>query len=223
VRMSSVRVTPQSTDLSSDKVTTDEAKATVSTAHGLCVLTRVLLGIVETAVADVPSLSRSGRVASSLPLTNGRSEGIFDKSTACVLLLVLVRKADPSTSTGSVDGLSASPPPPLQLLPKNEIIRATELFLQLLRDKDAFVQDMSCAGLCVLFNSACHLDQKNGTSSSTSLLNKKSDANSSDVIELSLSDIVGREVIATLTREKRTAQAAGMLSSHSAQCLSSVA
>jgi hypothetical protein len=173
---------------------------------------------VETAVADVPSLSRNGRVASSLPLTSGRSEGIFDKSTACVLLLVLVRKADQSTSTKSVDGLSASPS--LQLLPRNEIIRATELFLQLLRDKDAFFQDMSCAGLCVLFNSACHLDQRNGTSSSTSLLNKKSDASSSDVIELSLSDIVGREVIATLTREKRAAQAAGMLLSHSPECLS---
>jgi hypothetical protein len=134
-----------------------------------------------------------------------------------VLLLILVRKADQSTNTKSVDGLSASPSPSpsLQLLPKNEIIRATELFLQLLRDKDAFAQDMSCAGLCVLFNSACHLDQKNGTSSSTSLLNKKSDANPSDVIELSLSDTVGREVIATLTREKRTAQATGMSLSHS--------
>lgn len=217
MRMSAVRVSPQSIDLASDKVITDGATATASTTHGLCVLTRVLLGIVETAVADVPSLSRSGRVASSLPLTSGRSEGIFDKSTACVLLLVLVRKADQSTSTKSADGLSASPSPSLQLLPRNEIIRSTELFLQLLRDKDAFVQDMSCAGLCVLFNSACHLDQKNGTSSSTSLLNKKSDASSSDVTELSLSDIVGREVIATLTREKRTAQAAGMLLLHSSQ------
>lgn len=215
MRMSAVRVSPQSTGLPSDKVITDGATATVGAAHGLCVLTRVLLGIVETAVADVPSLSRSSRVASSLPLTNGRSEGIFDKSTACVLLLVLVRKADQSTSTESVDGLSASPS--LQLLPRNEIIRATELFLQLLRDKDAFVQDMSCAGLCVLFNSACYLDQKNGTLSLTFLLNKKSDANPSDVIELSLSDIVGREVIATLTREKRTAQAAGMSSSLSTQ------
>ena len=217
MRMSAVRVTPLSTDLTSDKVTTDGAIATVGAAHGLCVLTRVLLGIVETAVADVPSLARSGRVASSLPLTSGRSEGIFDKSTACVLLLVLVRKADQSTSTKRVDGLSAAPSPSLQLLPKNEIIRATELFLHLLRDKDAFVQDMSCAGLCVLFNSACNLDQQNGTSSVTTLLNKKSDANPSDLIELSLSDIVGREVIATLTREKRTAQAAGMSLSHSSQ------
>ena len=216
MRMSAVRVTPQCTDpgtspmaIACDNVRMDGAKAVTGTAHGLCVLTRVLLGIVETAVADVPSRSMGGKVSSTPPLTAGRCEGIFDRSTACVLLLVLVRKADQSSSSGHFNGSS----PSLQLLPRNEIIRATELFLQLLRDKDAFVQDMSCAGLCVLFNSACHLDQKIGTSSSSSsqsLVNKKGDANAIDQIGLSLSDIVGREVIATLTREKRAPQAAGM-------------
>ena len=212
MRMSAVRVTPQFTDpaisqmaTACDNVSTDGANAVTGTAHGLCVLTRVLLGIVETAVADVPSRSMGGKVSSSPPLTAGRCEGIFDRSTACVLLLVLVRKADQSTSSGHLNGSS----PSLQLLPRNEIIRATELFLQLLRDKDAFLQDMSCAGLCVLFNSACHLDQKNSTSSLSSV-NKKGDANAIDQIGLSLSDIVGREVIATLTREKRAPQAAGM-------------
>ena len=215
--MSAVRVTPQCTDpaasqmaIACDGVSTDGLKSVTGTAHGLCVLTRVLLGIVETAVADVPSRSLGAKVSSSLPLTAGRCEGIFDRSTACVLLLVLVRKADQTTSSGHLNGSS----PSLQLLPRNEIIRATELFLQLLRDKDAFVQDMSCAGLCVLFNSACHLDQTNGTSSSSSSssssVSKKSDANATDQIGLSLSDIVGREVIATLTREKRAPQAAGV-------------
>jgi hypothetical protein len=172
----------------------------------LPVLTRVLLGIIETAVANGSSFSPSFETSSLLPEV-ARPPGTLDKSTAGVLLLVLVKQSGSSLHSSTLNGTSPSNSllPKLKALPKKEVIRTTELFLQLLREKDAFLQDMSCAGLCYLFNRACQFD-KNLAVSPLLLVNGCDAADSRGLL---LSEIVGREVIATLTREKRGPQAAG--------------
>lgn len=177
-----------------------------SESENLSVLTRVLLGIIETAVAN--GTSSSPRFETTSQLSEGsRSPGTLDKSTAGVLLLVLVKQSGGSLHSSQISrtSLSHSLLPRLIALPKKEVIRTTELFLQLLREKDAFLQDMSCAGLCYLFNRACQFD-KNLVVSPRVLVN---DRDVTDHKSLLLSEIVGREVIATLTREKRGPQAAG--------------
>lgn len=166
-------------------------------SENLPVLTRVLLGIIETAVANGTSHLPEG----------ARQPGTLDKSTAGVLLLVLVKQSGSSLHSSTMNGnfQSNNLLPKLKALPKKEVIRTTELFLQLLREKDAFLQDMSCAGLCYLFNRACQYDKNLAVT--PRLL--ESECDTSDVKGLLLSEIVGREVIATLTREKRGPQAAG--------------
>lgn len=166
-------------------------------AENLPALTRVLLGIIETAVANGTSHLPEG----------ARQPGTLDKSTAGVLLLVLVKQSGSSLHSSTINGnfQSNNLLPKLKALPKKEVIRTTELFLQLLREKDAFLQDISCAGLCYLFNRACQFDINIAVS--PRLLESECDA--SDAKGLLLSEIVGREVIATLTREKRGPQSAG--------------
>jgi hypothetical protein len=177
-------------------------------SENLPVLTRVLLGIIETAVANGSSFSPSFETSSLLP-DGARPPGTLDKSTAGVLLLVLVKQSGSSAHSSTLNRTSQSNSllPKLKALPKKEVIRTTELFLQLLREKDAFLQDMSCSGLCYLFNRACRFDKNLAV---TPLL-LENECDTSDSKGLLLSEIVGREVIATLTREKRGPQAAGEL------------
>lgn len=178
-------------------------------SENLPVLTRVFLGIIETAVANGTSSSPSFETTSQLP-GGARPPGTLDKSTAGVLLLVLVKQSGSNLQSSTVYRTSQSNTvlPKLKALPKKEVIRTTELFLQLLREKDAFLQDMSCAGLCYLFNRACEFDKNLAV---LGLL--ENDCDTTDFKGILLSEIVGREVIATLTRAKRGPQAAGMPSS----------
>ena len=179
-------------------------------SENLPVLTRVFLGIIETAVANGTSSSPSFETTSQLP-GGARPPGTLDKSTAGVLLLVLVKQSGSNLQSSTVYRTSQSNTllPKLKALPKKEVIRTTELFLQLLREKDAFLQDMSCAGLCYLFNRACEFDKNLAVS--PGLLDNECDT--TDFKGILLSEIVGREVIATLTRAKRGPQAAGKSSS----------
>lgn len=180
------------------------------------VLMRVLLGIIETVVAGGPVISMRTGEAPVIADSGSSLKAIFDKSTAGVLLLVLVkqsaRQSHSNSAFCSINAVSSSLKrtaddtsseyAQLQALPRKEIIRATELFLHLLREKDAFLQDMSCAGLCYLFDSATQADK--AITPVDSLLSGAAAA------KITLSGIIGREVIATLTREKRAAQTAGI-------------
>ena len=177
--------------------------------ENLPVLMRVLLGIIETVVADGPAVTlRTGATPEAGTIESGL-KSTFDKSTAGVLLLVLIKQSACEANKNSNVNLNCSESSflkfvKLQALPKKEMIRATELFLHLLREKDAFLQDMSCAGLCYLFNCATRLDEALKLPDSQSQTVKGPATNNN-----SLSGIIGREVIATLTREKRVAQTAG--------------
>ena len=177
--------------------------------ENLPVLMRVLLGIIETVVADGPAVTfRTGATPEAVTIESGL-KSTFDKSTAGVLLLVLIKQSACEANKNSNVNLNCSESAfpkfvKLQALPKKEMIRATELFLHLLREKDAFLQDMSCAGLCYLFNCATRLDEALKLPDSQSQTVKGPATNNN-----SLSGIIGREVIATLTREKRVAQTAG--------------
>ena len=174
-------------DISSDELMDSSSKSR------LPFLTRVLLDKIESAVTGSSQIFASTglRGLSSSPIT-------FDKTTAGMLLLVLVSQSTRPSNLLESDATAETPQPHLSILPKREIIRGTELFLILLREKDAFLQDVSCAGLCYLYHRACrHVEQQSSPTSTTHLPDK------------SLSEIIGREVIATLTREKRGLQAAG--------------
>lgn len=159
-------------------------------------LTRVLLDKIESAVSGTSQIlaliGQKGVVTPPSPAT-------FDKITAGMLLLVLVSQSTRPSNIVESDANAENESPHVPVLPKREIIRGTELFLLLLREKDAFLQDVSCAGLCYLYHCACrHVEQP---LSPASIMQNGTDK--------SLSEIIGREVIATLTREKRGLQAAG--------------
>jgi hypothetical protein len=166
----------------------------VDSSRRLPFLTRALLDKIESAVTGTSQVlaSTGQKCAITSPAT-------FDKITAGMLLLVLVSQSTRPSNSLESDANAETLLPHLPLLPKKGIIRGTELFLLLLREKDAFLQDVSCAGLCYLYHCACqHVEQESSPASVTQNLSDRP-----------LSEIVGREVIATLTREKRGLQAAG--------------
>ena len=173
--------------------------------ENLPVLMRVLLGIIETVVADGPFTSFRTGISPEIVSIKSDIKSTFDKSTAGVLLLVLIKQSAAESNINPSLNYNESVFPKflkLQAVPRKEMIRATELFLHLLREKDAFLQDICCAGLCYLFNSAIRLDEAL----------KLSDTQTQKGLTISnnlLSVIIGREVISTLTREKRVAQTAG--------------
>ena len=103
-----------------------------------------------------------------------------ERSTYCVTLLVLVK----SSASGNS-------------FPAVIVRKIVEVFLRFMRDKDLFVQDICCMGLCHLYNSSGSAGKE-----VTGLTGPAGQP-------VSVSEYVAYEVMVTLMRERRTVQPVG--------------
>lgn len=139
------------------------ARAPASEARGLEPEKREVASIAAAAAAGV-SVEVEGDLfmtlfqAAEKKCLYGRSS---EKNVAVVVLLVLMTQAASTDAEhlGNCNSSScrhASPPTArsAQLVKGPLMLQATELFLRFLQEKDAFVQDVSCMGLCQLFHHA---------------------------------------------------------------------
>ena len=195
VRMSSVPLVPFLQVHTQQSQVTDSRVSSGGDASTAPALVKVLLGIVATAAA-------SARTAA--PEEEGPGEGSAEhaqtlsappskttqRSTAAVLLLVLIKQ------WASVFASEKSKSNQPFVLSYDEIMQCVEMLLEFLRDRDPFIQDVSCAGLCHLYNVARYID-------SATVRDRGS-------LAKSLQEAIATEVIATLTREKRTYAPAGV-------------
>ena len=100
--------------------------------ENLPVLMRVLLGIIETVVADGPFTSVRTGITPEIVSIKSDIKSTFDKSTAGVLLLVLIKQSAAESNINPSLNYNESVLPKflkLQAVPRKEMIRATELFL----------------------------------------------------------------------------------------------